>query len=507
MEKLFLSIDLGTSFMKSGVYDLSGRYLAGSTEAVPSECPAPGVFIQRGEQLYSSVCACIRQTVLQLNERSREIEAIAFTGQMVGAIGVDEGWNDVTGWSCSLDSRYLPYAEQQRSAHSDLLFELAGTNAPVMCAKYAWFKNEFPEEHRRIAKYVMLSSYMLGKFSRIPVSEAAMDYSLIAWTGLADIRRRMWSAELCRAFGVEASMLPRIVPGTYVGGYLHTGVASDLGLPSGIPLIIGAGDKVSGCIGANVLNDGDMIFEAASYGAVSCKIPAVRLDSASHSYDVIGGADQTSYYAHKYIQGSGITIDWFVNQFVRKQGMTTEEAFALAEQLAENVPAGSEGLLAIGLLGGSAIPFDSSLRGLFMGHTWVHHCGHFYNALLESLSYELALTLEALAKQYPACTSCDIKLIGGGASSKKWSQLLADVTGHSFTLLHRKDAALWGAALLAAAGTGNLADLQAAAKSSVQIETVYTPDQEKHADYQKYIRTYETFKQELRGFYQKLSAL
>lgn len=97
MEKLFLSIDLGTSFMKSGVYDLSGRYLAGSTEAVPSECPAPGVFIQRGEQLYSSVCACIRQTVLQLNERSREIEAIAFTGQMVGAIGVDEGWNDVTG--------------------------------------------------------------------------------------------------------------------------------------------------------------------------------------------------------------------------------------------------------------------------------------------------------------------------------------------------------------------------------------------------------------------------
>ena len=99
-------------------------------------------------------------------------------------MAVDEDWNDLTGWSCSLDSRYLPYAEQQRNRFADDLFRISGTNAPVMSAKYAWIRDKFPERHRRIAKYVMLNGYMIGKLSGIAVSEAKIDDSLITWTGM-----------------------------------------------------------------------------------------------------------------------------------------------------------------------------------------------------------------------------------------------------------------------------------------------------------------------------------
>lgn len=502
-----MAVDLGTSFIKSGVYALDGTLLAGWSEPVKDERPAPGIFIQRGEYLYSAVCACLQKTAAALGEKAGQVSSIAFTGQMAGSMGVDENWQDVTTWSCSLDGRYLPYAQRQREQFARELFEIGGTNAPVMCAKYAWFRDAFPEEQKRIAKYVMLNGYIIGRLSDIPIEEAKIDYSLITWTGMADIRKRTWSQELCEKLGVDMSMLPEIVDCKTVGGYLSETSAKELGLPSGIPLVVGAGDKVSGCVGAGIFEEGEMIFEAASYGAVSCKVSEVRLDLEKRNYDVIGGIDDQSFYAHKYIQGSGITTDWFLDSFLKEQGMDKKEAFRKAEALAKDIPAGSERMLAIGLLGGSAMPFDSEMKGLFMGHSWNHGKGHFYRALLEGFSYDLALTLERLQEQYPEYTDRTIKLIGGGAKSTIWPQMLADVTGYEFAILDRNDTALWGAAMLGAAGIGERKELSSLAKEQVKIREIYHPKEENHRVYAPYIRVYEAFTQQLHEFYRQLNQL
>ena len=498
--KLFMAVDLGTSFIKTGVYGMDGICLAGASEPVCDERPGPGIFLQHGQQLYESVLRCIQKTVNQLADRALDVEAIAFTGQMAGSMGVDENWNDVTTWSCSLDSRYLPYANRQRELFADDMFSICGTNAPVMCSKYDWFKNDFPEEHKRIAKYVMLNGFVIGKLSGIPVADACMDNSLIVWTGMADIRERSWSDELCRKMGVDKDLLPRIVNCTDVGGYLSEEMAKQLGLKSGIPLVAGAGDKVSGCIGSAVFDYGDMIFEASSYGAISVMVPDVRLDEEKRNYDVIGAMDRSGYYVHKYIQGSGIAIDWFVDTFMDKD-------FRKAEELAATAPLGSGNMLQIGLLGGSAMPFDSEQKGLMMGHTWNHHKGHFYRSLLEGFSYDLALTLRSIEKNYDCCHGSTIKLIGGGAKSAVWPQILADVTGHKFTLLSRSDVALWGTALLAATGTGAVADIKEASRANVQTGKVFTPDENAHKAYAPYVDLYEEATVQMKNLYAKLNKL
>ena len=117
--ELFMAVDLGTSFIKIGVYSKDGDFLAGASESVAEERPAPGVFLQRGDALFGSVLRCIRKTTAQLKDDASRICAMAFTGQMAGSIGVDENWQDVTTWSCSLDNRYIPYAERQRRDHAD----------------------------------------------------------------------------------------------------------------------------------------------------------------------------------------------------------------------------------------------------------------------------------------------------------------------------------------------------------------------------------------------------
>lgn len=506
-KKLFMAVDLGTSFIKTGVYSLDGDFHGGCTLPVEDERPAPGVFIQRGESLFQTTLMCLKQTAAQLGGETAYIRAIAFTGQMAGSMGVDENWEDITSWSCSLDSRYLPYADRQRALFAEKIFSISGTNAPVMCAKYDWFRNEFPEEHRRIAKYVMLGGYMIGRLSQIPVSEAAIDTSLIAWTGMADIRNRRWSEELCGDMGIDMAHLPRIVGCTATGGYLDETIARKLSLPSGIPLILGAGDKLSGCVGAGALEEGDMVFEAGSYGAISCMTRDVRLDSQRHSYDVIGSIDSQSFCAHKYMQGSGIAMDWFVDEFFRQDGEARSDAFRRGDAAAAQVPAGSGNMLSIGLLGGSAMPFNSELRGMFIGHTWSHSKAHFYRALLESFAYDLTLTLQSMARQYALDASRPIKLIGGGAKSPILPQILADVTGYRFARLERRDAALWGAALLAAAGTGEISDLRAAAAGDIRFQNIFEPDRAMTRRYAPYLDLYSGCVRELNDLYRQLNSI
>ena len=233
----------------------------------------------------------------------------------------------------------------------------------------------------------------------------------------------------------------------------------------------------------------------------------VRLDSEKRDYDVIGSIDHDSYYLHKYIQGSGIALDWFVRTFVQREGMSASEAMAQAEAEALKVRPGSGRMLAIGLLSGSAMPFDSELRGLFMGHGLNHERGHFYHALLESFSYDLALTLDSMCRQYPQLASQEIKLIGGGARSAVWPQMLADVTGHRFAVLDRQDVSLWGTAMLAAAATGGIGDIAAAARSHVSVDRVFEPDPGRHAFYRPYVALYEEASKALHGLFARLNAL
>ena len=505
-KKLFMAVDLGTSFVKTGVYDLEGKLHAGASEAVKDERPGPGMFIQRGDMLYSSVLRCLKKTVQALGEEAADVCAMAFTGQMAGSIGVDETWGDVTGWSCTMDSRYLPYADKQREEFADEMFSIGGTNAPVMCSKYDWFKNDFPAEHARIAKYLLLNGYMIGRMSKQKIDQAKIDATLITWTGLADIANHQWSEKLCKDMGVDMALLPEITSSTTIGGQLEESLARELGLKPGLPLVMGAGDKVSGCVGAAVLGEGEMIFEASSYGAISCLVDEARLDAQKRNYDIISAADGRRYYAHKYIQGSGIVIDWFAKEFFGGE-TDMKAAFRKAEELAAQVTPGSEHLVSIGLLSGSAMPFDSEVRGMFLGHSLNHTLGHFYRALLEGFSYDLALTLRSICAQYPQYGTREIKLIGGGAKSSVWPQMLADVTGHTFRLLDRDDVALWGAALLAAAGVGALDDLEDVARRRVQTTRAFIPREENTRIYAHYIEFYEHCMHQMHDLYARLNRL
>ncbi len=150
-----------------------------------------------------------------------------------------------------------------------------------------------------------------------------------------------------------------------MAGKLSQEAADHIGLPSGIPLIAGAGDKIAGCIGCGILKPGDTVFEASSYGAVSVLAEGYVPNPERHDYDAIPAAEAGCYYLHKYLPGSGITLRWFLDTFGKD---LKGDDFGSVERGSGGCSAESDGLMAVGLLGGSAMPLTATSGGRGSGH-------------------------------------------------------------------------------------------------------------------------------------------
>ncbi len=501
---LLLAIDLGTSFIKAGVYDLESNCVATASEPVKDYRPAPGVFIQKGEELFGSVINCVKQITAELNGRAADIAAISFTGQMSGFMGVDAEWNDITTWSCSLDSRYMPYAKKQMETLRDKFLETGGTNFPQMAPKYEWFKTEFPEESKKIAKYLMISSYVIGRLGELPIEDAVIDRSFTGWTGLADVNHDRWSEEICGAIGLDMKYLPRITNSNTICGLLSERYAKATGLKSGIPLVSGTGDKSAGALGAAIVEKGDTIFEASSYGMISTCVGEYRPDMAEGRFDVVPSAIPGDFYVSHFAAGSGITLDWFMNTFASEPGMSTKERFAEMDSKVDMLPIGSNGVFAIGLLAGSSMPLDGDLKGLWMGYDWSHKKEHFYRALLESFTYDFTLCIQAIERMYPELNIDGIRITGGGAKSSVWTQMCADAQGKRYAVLDRDDVAMWGASILAGNAIGAFDDMKETAKKFVKVRKEYVPNAARKAEYAKYVRLYAQYMTEMSEFFKRL---
>jgi xylulokinase len=320
---------------------------------------------------------------------------------------------------------------------------------------------------------------------------------------LADIQKKEWSQELCSRLGIPFEKLPRIVNYHAVVGKLSQAAAKAVSLPSGIPLVAGAGDKIAGCIGAGILTPGNVTFEASSYAAVSVLTNSYHPNLNRRDYDAIPALEDNQFYLHRYFPGSGITLQWFIDTFSGKE-KSSNRIFKEIETLTERVPAGSDGLMAVGMLGGSAMPFDGTLRGCWVGHTWSHRKEHFYRALLESFAYELALTLDSIKTMYPYWDrQTDIILTGGGSGSAVWAQILADAVGCNVIKTDGNDAALWGSALLAAKAIGAVSDIRTVTQTVRSDAEKITANTKNTEIYQKNIARYSELLDDIRSFCSK----
>jgi len=506
-----IGVDLGTSLVKVQVQDAQGTRLGYDAQEISVEQPRPGVSLQSGPETIRIALTAIRRAVEASAVDPTAVAAIGFSGQMGGAIGINAQWEPVTEWSNPLDSRYLPFTTRMLQEAGEEILRQSGSNAPYFGPKVLWWKEEFPDLYQRSAKFVFLAGFVAGKFADLTAADAFVDRTYLEMTGLADIPDGQWSAGLCDRFGIHMDKLPKIVESDTVVGGLCDSAAEACGLPSGVPLVAGAGDKPAGYLGAGIVEPGLLVEESSTFGAMSYCVDRYVPDVKYRTLENIPASIPKLYYPTTFLIGSGAAHSWFRDTFgveeKREAAKAELSAFRVLDEKAAAVPPGSEGLLAIGMLGGRGYPSDPDVRGMWIGHSWNHRKEHFYRALLESFAYEYAYALRVMRETYPDIVPREVRVIGGGAASDLWNQIKCDVLDLPYVRLGTDDYAVRGGVLLAGAGVGLYSDLSHASKSAPCAEKRFAPDGACHKHYQQYAKLYEGLFDRFRDVFAELKRI
>jgi xylulokinase len=507
-----IGVDLGTSVVKTTLFDTAGQALADATRETTLNQPAPGRAEQRAEDFYGATLDTIREVVEKVAVGPAAVAAITFDGQMAGAVAIDRDWNALTPWYPSaLDNRYQPYIANMEAQVGDRLVALNGA-FPFMVPRMLWWQDQYPELYQRIHKVLILAHYVSGRMADLPSDEATIDPSYLTWIGVSDTARRAWSPELAEACGIPLEKLPRVVPSTSAVGRLSAAAAAACGLAEGIPLVAGAGDQVAGFVGAGLVRPGQLVDVAGTFPVLATSLEKFFADTHHNMLQPLAGpVGDNHWYPMMYISGGGLTHRWYRDEFATEEKQQAEATGTSAYQLLDNqaatLPPGAEGLMFIPHLVGRACPSDPAVRGAWLGFTWTHRKPHFYRAVLESIAYDYAVALAVVREYIPDVTFSEVRVIGGGANSELWNQIKADVLGVPYVKLQREDVAALGCAIMGGHAVGIYPDLAATAGSMAQTVSRVEPRPAHHDHYQDYLHAYAQAFSQLRGLYTTLSTL
>ena len=284
-----------------------------------------------------------------------------------------------------------------------------------------------------MAKFVVIGGYIAAKLGGIEIEDAFIDRTYLNFTGIADLRHDGWS-RICGKFDIDMARLPRIVASNAVIGRLAPETAIECGLKAGPPIVAGAGDKPAGALGAG------LVTARAGGGRVGVVRRAQPLHRPLRARHERTGHWKTFPRPSRPVSSQRLSqrLGAHARLVCRHLRRGRERArrprkgggvYELLAESGERSRPGSEGLIALGLMGGRSYPSDPAIRGMWLGQSWFHRKEHFYRALLEGIAYEYATVLAIMRENYPEVSFEEIRVIGGGARSDLWNQIKADVDG------------------------------------------------------------------------------
>ena len=497
---LLIGLDIGTTAVKAGVFESTGRPLAVVGQDYRIRYPAPDRAEIDAEFYWTATAAAIRRALGDAGVDPARVAAMAVSSQGETIVAVDSHGRPLGPAVVWLDNRALAEARALAERFGDAaVYDRTGVPSvtPTWPAcKLLWWRRHEPELFAAARHFLLVEDFILHRLSGRYVTEGGVQSTSL----LFDIRNRGWWDDMLDAVGVGPERLPELVrPGAVVGTLL-TEAARALGLPAGIQVVAGGMDQGAGAVGVGNVG-GDLVSESTG-GALT-----LQASVDHHGGDPTG---QTPVYIHsapdRYLYcpvcpTGGMALTWFRDQFgaeeVARAAREETSAYDLLTALAAGVEPGAEGLTMLPHLMGAFSPeYEPEARGAFYGFTLHHGRAHFVRAVLEAVVFMLRRNLELLAGAGAAAT--EIRSHGGGSRSALWNQIKADACGLPVVTIEGGSAAVRGDAMIAGVAVGVFPDLVAACSAMVTIQDRYEPDPATRAAYDdaygRYLRLFDTLR-------------
>ncbi len=483
----YIGVDVGTSSIKAVVVSADGEVLATADAPQTVAVPAPGWAEQNPEDWWQGTITAVSAAVSQV-ESSSQIAGISLSGQMHSLVALDQAqqvirpailWNDV-----------------RTSEQCDYIFETVGPSRLMeMCGnpalegftatKLLWLRQHEPENYARIKTIMLAKDYIRFRMT----GEIATEPSDASGTLLFDVRRRGWSSEMCSLLGIDPWMLPPLVESTAVAGIITAEAAAELNVPAGTPVAGGGADNACAASGSGVVAPSTMLVTVGTSGAVVAPTaqastdPGMRIHSMAH-------AERDIWYLMGVVLSAGAALAWWRGTAANGSDAPTFDDLVNA---AAAVPPGSEGLTFLPYLTGERTPHaDAAARGVFAGMNAAHTQAHMTRAVLEGVAFALKDSVQ-LMRPLGAVPDSAV-LVGGGARSAVWRQIIADTLGLPLKTVGPAEGAPLGAAMLAAVATGRFSSVAEAGKAWLHPEGQTDPSPETadayETAYQRYVSLY-----------------
>jgi xylulokinase len=491
---VYLGIDLGLGGLKGCVIDHQGAVLAEASCPVRTHSPAAGLV----EQDPADWEAALAQVLAKLGTRVRmaDLEAIAVSAGTHTTVLLDRAGQVIRPAILWADQRAgAEAAELNQRLQSRLLAIAHNRAAPTWSiAPLYWLKRHEPETAARAATVLFAKDWLRSRLT----GDRLTDRIDAQGSLLLDVDRLQWSRELCDAIGWPLETLPEVRNPTDRAGSVTGEAAARYGLKAGVPVYLGTCDTAAEVWAAGAIQPGDTVIKLASAGVVNvvCASPTRRPDAPSKGFVMPG-----LFYALGAINACASGHKWLSELLLGEA--PSHDGFTGLDALAQAVAPGAEGLLFHPYLMGERAPYwDPDLRASFVGLTIRHGRGHVVRAFYEGIAFALRDAARPLREA--GLSIGPAALIGGGAKSDLWAQVIADVFGLPIRRPVHGDAS-YGAALLAAVGAGAFPDEGAAARECVRRGPPLTPDPERVAAYDRLFQRYLKVKDLLTGLNHEIS--
>jgi xylulokinase len=469
-----LAHDLGTSGDKASLHAADGRLLAAHSVTYATDFGPGGRVEQDPADWWAAFCAATRALLQETGTRPADIACVAMSGQMMGVVLVDA--HDET-----LGPAVI-WADTRAQREATLLAERVGFERaygllghrldPSYCLpKWMWLREHAPEAWAKATGVLVAKDSLTLRLTGRRCTDPSDAAGTNAWDQVAGA----WSNELLAAGGIDAGLLPEVVPSATVAGGVRADAARACGLLAGTPVVVGGGDGSCAVLGAGLPSDGSAANATLGSSAwisvvtdEAARDPGMRLVTYDH---VVPGR----FVPLGPMQAAGASLEWITTTL----GVSGRDGLAAIVEAAGTVEAAREGLYFLPYLLGERAPiWDPSVRGAFLGLERHHRPEHLVRAVLEGVAFNLFGILRAITELGGTVAAVDA--VGGGARGDTWLRIMADTWGLPVRRRSVRDEAnSLGAAVIGGMAVG-LIDDWAQAQSLSSIEATFEPDPVRH---------------------------
>jgi ribulokinase len=509
---LLLGIDFGTGGAKACLVDTTGAVSGFAFEEYPILTEKPG-WSEHDANLYWPVaCRLIRACLAQAGATGADVRGVAVSSALPSLVLVDEKRRPVErAWNLMDRRATAEVSWLKEKLGEERMFEVSGNRLedhPAL-VNILWELKNRPDQYAKVWKALTIDGYI----TLMLTGRATVHHSGAAFFGpVYDLRRRAWDAEILAQTGVSPRLLPELVDCVEVVGKVTAHAAAESGLSSGTPVAGGQVDCNASWLGAGAVEEGDFqsnLGTVGNFGIITRKVdflfsPVGRL-MINFPYTVDS--------AHLYVTvpttlTGGQCLRWIRDSLggASDPPAASGSAYDALTHQAEQVPIGSDGLIALPFLMGERTPiWDVNARGVLFGLSLSHGKGHIVRAMMEAVAFAMYDSYR-LIREAGLTVRFPMVLNEGGAASRLWRKIICDVFDAPLVLAKRRTGAPYGDAILAGVAVGALQDFSVARLWFESLEPM-EPDPSAHSRYMELFALYKRLYQHLKADFVELARL